>query len=429
VIVRELPAALGQRLLWLMAHYRGANGGLNTVMSVRLSGAFDAGAWSAAVDALTARHEALRTTFGGRGRNLRQFVHAPRAVTVNAEDLAGVPDPEAALRQRLAADARGPIDPSDWPARYSVWRLADDEHVLSLNIHHLVNDAWSYDVIWRDLCRAYNGPGTGDLAAPQWQFADFAAWQAAEVAVGPRFAELETHWRERLDGARFPRPPGSDEADPAVPRIGAAASVTLPPDVVSGLTQLGRKRRATVFSVLLAAFYGVLREFTGQDDLSVGSLYANRARAEARETVGFLANLLPVRVRIPAAATFADALAEVRAATLEAFLHQDLPYQVFRLNSQLGPDSVVFNPHARSPGDDPAVRFGGATAEWLPPDPMACRFDLEFRLVPEAGRMRGTLFYNQALVPAAVAGDFADAYGRLCAACLARPDAVLSTLL
>lgn len=412
-----------------MERYRGDNGGLNTVMSVRLRGSFDAAAWSAAVTALTARHEALRTTFTGRGRNLKQVIHAPSEVTVDTADLAQTPDQAVALRDRLAADARQPIDPAQWPTRFSVWRLADDDHVLSLNIHHLVNDAWSYDVIWRDLCRHYNDPAATEVTGPRWQFADFAAWQATEVATGPRFTELEAHWQERLAGARFPAPPGSDRASTGEPRVGAAVSVVLPADVVSGLTLLARKRRATPFTVLMAAFYGVLREYTGSDDLSVGSLYANRTRPEVSETVGFLANLLPVRARIQAAATFAEAVATVQAAAVDAFLHQDLPYQVFRLDGQLGPDSVVFNPHARNPGDDPAVRFGEATAQWLPPDPMACRFDLEFRLVPDAGLIRGTLFYNQARVPTSVATELAHAYGRVCAAGLARPDALLSSLL
>jgi Condensation domain len=207
VILREVPASIGQRLLWLMDRYRGEHGGLNTTMSVRLRGDFHLDAWTASVTAAATRHEALRTTFAGRGRRLTQLVHAPAPVPVDRADVT-----PAELDARLSAHARAPLDIERRPVRVSVWRLGPADHVLSLTLHHLVNDAWSFDVLWRDLCRRYTGLVTGaaatDRPPPRWQFADFAAWQAAEVATGPRFAELEAHWRERLAGARFVRVPG-----------------------------------------------------------------------------------------------------------------------------------------------------------------------------------------------------------------------------
>jgi non-ribosomal peptide synthetase component F len=196
--------------------------------------------------------------------------------------------------------------------------------------------------------------------------------------------------------------------------------VTLPPDVVDGLTRLARARRATPFAALMAAFYGVLRDATGQDDLTVAALYANRARPEVSETVGFLANLLPLRVRLPAGATFDDAVDAVKASTLAAFVHQDLPYQVYRLDRQPGADDVVVNAHARHPGDDPAVRFAGAAAEWLPPDPLGSRFDVELRLVPRADGVDATVFYNRARVAPAFATGLVAAYGEACAAAVSR---------
>ena len=115
---------------------------------------------------------------------------------------------------------------------------------------------------------------------------------------------------------------------------------------------------------------------------------------------------------------FDELVAQVKREVLDAFLHQDLPYQVFPSGNQSGADDVVFNAHARHPADDPDVHFNGAVAEWLPPDPLACRFDLEFRLVPEEGALHGSLFYNKARVATPFAEELVQTYQRLCAGLL-----------
>lgn len=378
------------------------------MMAVRVRGAFDLAGWSAALDALTDRHEALRTTFTGRGRRLRQQVHPPRPAEVRVVDLSVDPVPATALDEHLAREARTPIDPSVWPVRTTVWRLGEHDHVLALNLHHLVNDAWSFDVLWRDACRYYNDPGS-TAPSPRWQYADFSQWQQEFVAHGSRYAQLAAFWQGQLRGARPPRLAGGAETE----RIGAACHLTLSRPVVAALTALARSHRATLPAVLMTACYLALREHTGQEDLTVCSMYANRSAPQLRDTVGFVANLLPVRVRLSSAG-FAAALETVKSAMLDAFVHQDLPYQVFPLDVAAGLDTVVFNAHARHPGDDPRVRFGAAQAEWLPPDPLGSRFDLEFRVVPAAGTLETTLFYNRARVSDALAADLTSSYRRVC---------------
>src|SRR4051812_9131723 len=145
---REAPASVGQRLLWQMDHHRGAGGALNCPVFLRLRGRLDRGALLSALDRLVRRHESLRTTFAGRGHRLTQLIHEEPPPPATAElDLGGEPDPEEALERALAAEAQERVDPQAWPVRCTLWRLSDREHVLCVNMHHLVTDGWSCAVV------------------------------------------------------------------------------------------------------------------------------------------------------------------------------------------------------------------------------------------------------------------------------------------
>lgn len=377
----DAPASVGQRQLWLMDHYQGAGGALNCPVVHRLSGPLDVGRLGRALDTVVARHEALRTTFTGRGRRLARVVHEPRPVPLSVADLAGGPDPEAALAAALHAELSTRFDTSREIVRARLWRLGPDEHVLCLNQHHLVTDAWSCAVVSRELGEAYGGAELPDVAA---QFSDFVRAESVELA-GDRLARLQGYWRTQLDGVRVPQLPTPEHRAPAGERRIDFARAHLSPQVRARIAATGRAHRSTPFAVLLGAFTALLHEYAGQTDLAVASLLANRSGPELAGTVGYLANMVLLRTRFPDARTSGDVVAAARGTVVGALVHQALPYQLLPLDT-IHADSVrdvVFQVFAEATHQTAFGGDSGLVAEPVdPPDGVGTRFDLDCVVMP-----------------------------------------------
>lgn len=178
VTVTEIRPSVGQTLLWFLDRYRGEEGALNCPVLCRVRGDLDRDRLRQAVDRVVDRHEALRTTFTGGGRRLKALVHPAAYPEIQEADLTGEPDPGAAADRAIAKELGTRIDATGSAVRITLWRLAEDHHVLCLNMHHMVTDSWSCNVIFEDLCAALEGK------------------PAAEAAAYSRFAEEQ---RELLD--------------------------------------------------------------------------------------------------------------------------------------------------------------------------------------------------------------------------------------
>ncbi|HEU4425446.1 MAG TPA: condensation domain-containing protein [Pilimelia sp.] len=468
MVYREVPASVAQRLLWMIRHYRSDFGALSCPVLCRLHGPLDPAALGAAVDGLTRRHESLRTTFAGRGARLRQLIHEPRPLPMATVDLGAQADPEAAVRDRIAAELRDPIDPGEWPARATLWRLGPASYVFCLNLHHLVTDAWSTGILLRDLAALYagattgsdpaagpGGPGGSDGVAPGWQYADFAAWQQ-RLLDGEELGRHQAYWRRQLAGSQLPRlrldgaAPGARPANGAAAAGGVAAdgaaadgaaasgaaasgasagdgAVRLDLDraVVAGLRELARVQHTTVFAVLLAGFHAHLSRLTGQGDLAVASMFANRSRPELRDTVGLLANMVLLRSRISPNASYADLVSQAHAAVIGAFTYQDLPYQMLPLDVVTPgggrADDVMFQ--VMTPVSH-RIGGGGVDFELLLPDQIGSRFRFELTLTPVGEHdLRAVLFHTDG-TPQAAAG-FLQRYADLVAAGVRAPHAPL----
>jgi hypothetical protein len=385
----------------MIQNYRPEFGALNCPLLCRLNGPLDVDRLQRAVDALTARHESLRTTFAGRGKSLTQRVHQPRRLPLTQVDLAGPAagdDLAAAIGTELAA----PIDTTVWPARATLWRIADTRHVLCLNLHHLVTDAWSTGILLRDLCAAYGDEAP--LAPPGWQYGEFVGWQQRTLS-GNQLRRHHDYWRRQLTGGQTPRlwwghADGAGRAPDARPAPDAGPqSVAIPTDLapalVTRLREVARRHRTTLFTVLLAAFYAELHRATGQSELAVGSMFANRSRPELRETVGLLANMVLLRTQISRARSFTDLVDQTHAAVIGAFAYQDLPFQMLPtglLDTGRGrADDVVFNVMADV---QHTISAGGVEFELLVPDEIGSRFRFELALAPVGTHdMRAVLFH------------------------------------
>jgi Condensation domain len=424
VTEHEAPASIGQRLLWMIDHYRAGYSALSCPVLVRLHGPLDAAALATAVDGLCARHESLRTTFEGSARRLVQRVHPPRPVPLRAVDLSATADP-AALDRAIAEDLRTRVDPTSWPVRATLWRVAADDHVLCLNMHHLVSDAWSCGVLFGELRQLYEGAPLGPVG---WQYRRFAQWQH-DLINGDGLHRHREYWARQLAGASLPDLPVRTNGAATEPRGSAVTAVDLGRGVVDALRQLAREQRTTLFAVLLAVYYAQLHRATGQRDLTVASLFANRSRQEVRGTVGFLANMVLLRTPLPAAGSFLDLVRQTHGTVVSAFIYQDLPYQMLPFGTvrtgALRPDDAVFQIMA-----DPGyrVRAAGVDFELLVPDGIGSRFRFELALVPQDGGFRAVLFHDRDWIEPAWAAQFTAGYAELAAAVAGRPTATLAAL-
>ncbi|MCI4066424.1 condensation domain-containing protein [Micromonospora sp. R77] len=414
----ETRASVSQRLLWMIKHYREDFGALNCPVVCRLTGPLDPDRLHTALGALAARHESLRTTFHGRGARLVQRVHPPGEPEVTWHEVASA----QAATEALTAELRTRIDPERWPARVTVWRQGPDEHLLCLNLHHLVTDAWSTGILLRDLVACYDraAGGSATLPAPGWSAARFARAQQ-EMLGTDRLGRHQQYWRRQLAGARVPR------LDALGITEGASRSVAadLPATTVTTLRELALRERTTMFAVLLALFHAQLYRTTDQDDLAVASMFANRDRPELRETVGLLAGMVLLRARPGRAHRFTDLLREVHGTVIGAFTHQELPFQLLPgdlVDTGGGrADDVMFNVmtpvrHRLSAGD---VHF-----ELVVPTEIGSRFPFELALAPVGEqRLQAVLFQAG---DGTAAADFLAGYVELATAVAAEPGLRLS---
>jgi amino acid adenylation domain-containing protein len=328
------PASLQQRRVWLLEELSPGTAVYNLPSSFRLRGRLDPGALRRALDAIAERHAAVRTAVRWADGELRQEVRDELRFDLTPVDLRAVApgEREAALRALLAEEAARPFDLARGPlARASLYLLADDESVLFFMPHHAVWDGWSFDVFLDELDRLYAAFARGEpspLAPLAVSYADYAAWQQRWLESD----ELErqaAYWTERLAGELPVLELPADRPRPAhLTYAGATVPFALDAELVARLTEVGRRRGATFFMVLLAAYDVLLHRLSGQTDLVVGTPMRGRTRPELEPLLGFFVNALPLRTRVDPGERFGALLDRVRATSVEAFEHQDMPFEL-----------------------------------------------------------------------------------------------------
>lgn len=399
-----LQASFAQQRLWFLDELE-AGDAYNIPVALRLCGVFDMAAFQQAFDAIIQRHEALRTQFvaGDSAPILAAFSSA----LIPQVDLSALPKAarEAVVLRHARADAQRPFNlATDVLLRATVLRLAADEHVLLLNLHHIAGDGWSISVLARELQTLYAACREGKPAVlPELpiQYADFAAWQRATLQ-GERLANLLAFWKQQLSGAPellqlptdFPRPEVESYQ-------GGQQSIHIPQTVVAALQPLAQQAGATLYMTLLAAFNVLLYRYSGQDDLVVGSPVACRNRSELEPLIGFFANTLALRTQMDASASFVEVLAQVRSTAQAAFDHQDVPFEKLVEELQLT-RTLAYNPLVQvlfALQNVSANEFAFAGIQSQPLDIPAERslFDLELQLWETPNGLEGFFLYKTAL--------------------------------
>ncbi|MER5868416.1 amino acid adenylation domain-containing protein [Streptomyces sp. NPDC002044] len=329
------PLTDEQRRLWFLQQLNPEDSGFNMYLNRRWSGPIDPEALGTALTRLTARHRVLRTRFALDGEQPVQLVEPVRDV-----ELALVPVPDASEESFTAACAPFVNAPFDLgarpPLRAVLVSAGEHEHALSVVVHHIVSDGWSFTVLWRDLLALYReeiGEGAAELPELKLQFGDYALAERARLDGGAA-QEAVRHWSGRLAGVGALRMP-LDHPRPAEPTHPAGfADLALGPGLVAGLDALARAQRCTPFMVLLAAYQCVLARWSGSYDFAVGTPLAGRNETAHEALLGYFSRTGVIRADLTGEPGFRTVLRRVRAATMAALSHQDVPVE--RVAAELG---------------------------------------------------------------------------------------------
>ncbi|MEV7376932.1 amino acid adenylation domain-containing protein [Streptomyces lydicus] len=433
------PVALSpaQERLWYLYELDPDSNEYNTLRVLRLRGELDPVALRGALAAVVARHGALRTTFDSRDGHAEQTVHPPVRPPLPLVDLSAADGDERddALATLLLAEARRPFDLRRGPVlRAQLIRLAADDHVLALGLHHIVTDGWSMGVLLRELTAHYAAALRGEPAAlPELpvRYTDVAVWQR-ERLTSARLAEGLDHWRRELAGLVPLDLPTTRQRPPVRTSAGALHSFTVPEQLTARLKELGRDSGATLFMTLVAAVQLLLARRTGQRDLAVGTAAAGRGRPETENLIGFFVNNLVLRARIDETRSFTELLRAVRGTVLDAFAHEDVPFQrvVEALRPERDPSrpplaEVAVNLH-NTPGG--TTGLPGLRIEEVPPPVVTSSMELSFDFTEHDGRLDGHLTYNTDLFDADDAARIAAQLLTLLADLALRPAAPVAEL-
>ncbi|HWM94192.1 MAG TPA: amino acid adenylation domain-containing protein [Thermoanaerobaculia bacterium] len=337
------PATLsfGQQRLWLLDRLEPGSTAYNMPSPARLRGPLDVAAMERALDEIVRRHESLRTTFAEHDGEPVQVIAPPGAFLLSIADLSDLPEESRSSEERrlLEADKR-PYDLERGPLfRASLVRLQAEEHLLLLDMHHIISDGWSFGVFFRELAAlygAYRERRSSTLPDLPVQYADFAAWQRAWLQ-GPIQEEQLSYWRERLTGAPSALELPVDRLRPAVQNHrGDRTSLALPAVLTARLRELSLREGTSPFMTFLAAFQLLLSRLSGEDDVVVGSPSAGRSRVEVEGLIGLFLNTLVLRTDLSGNPTFRELLGRVKDVVLGAYRYQAIPFE--RLLEELQPE-------------------------------------------------------------------------------------------
>ena len=409
-----VPLSFAQSRLWFLDQVQGPSPVYNMAVALQLSGRLDVDALGAALADVVGRHESLRTLFAAPEGVPQQLVVPPERADFGWQVVDAGGWPADRLEKAIGAVAGHSFDlAAEIPLRARLFRVADDEHVLVAVVHHIAADGWSLTPLVRDLGVAYAGRCAGRV--PGWaplpvQYVDYTLWQRAQFgdladSDSPIAAQL-AYWEQALAGmperlqlpTDRPYPPVADQR-------GASVAVDWPAELQQRVREVAREHNATSFMVIQAALAVLLSQISASNDVAVGFPIAGRGDPALDELVGFFVNTLVLRVEVAGDPTVAELLAQVRARSLAAYEHQDVPFEVLvdRLNPTRNlthhPLIQVILAWQNLPGqdNDPAagMALGDVQVTPLPAETHTARMDLVFSLAEH---------WTQAGEPAGISG-------------------------
>ncbi|HEY4181355.1 MAG TPA: non-ribosomal peptide synthase/polyketide synthase [Kofleriaceae bacterium] len=403
----DLPLSFAQQRMWFLHRLAPTSPAYSVPLSRRMRGALVDEALRRSFEEVVRRHESLRSVFPSHGGMPRQEIRPPQRWELPVDDLSTFDADERAraVERLVREEAERPFDIANGPLlRTRILRLAPDDHLVLVTLHHITSDGWSMGVLWTEVAELYRAYTTGvapRLAALPLQYADYAAWQRRWLS-GETLAEQLSYWTHKLADAPSETALPLKGPRPAVASSrGGMVSLELDADVVKAMRTLGRKTGATQFVTLLAAFRAVLARTTGQTDVSIGAPIANRNRAEVEGLIGLFLNTLVLRTEVDPAASFEVLVKKERATALGAYAHQDAPFEMIvdalkiERSLNITPLFNVSFVHQNMP--QPAVPIGELVDEVFVTDELTTRFDLSIVSFERDQKVVCELIYNAEL--------------------------------
>ncbi|GAB1334039.1 hypothetical protein ACE1SV_06290 [Streptomyces sp. E-15] len=417
-------ASFAQRRLWFLDQLAGSSAGSMLPLVLRLRGRLDAARLERSLSGIVARHEVLRTRFTAVDGEPVPVVDPPAAVALEHTDASGPAD----LYDRFLGR---PVDLTvQWPLRATLARVAPDEHLLLVEVHHIAVDGWSWGVLLDELAAGYRGE---TAAPPAVRYADLARAQTARLSA-ERLERLLAHWRNRLGGLT----PLDLPTDRPRPRVwdgsGDVVRFDLPADLVAAVDTLARSRRATRYMLLLTAYQALLGHWAGRTDVAVCSTLADRAQRGADTVIGPLVNTVVLRTDLSGGPGFATLLDRVRGLVPADLAHAEAPFDLV-VGALGGPRDLSRHPLAQASFtllNTPIrpIRMPGLDVTLVEPPLTETPLDLFLDLTLRTdGGIAAVLQYATALFDAGTMRAFARAYPALLRAVLADPDTPVSELL
>ncbi len=342
--------SFAQERLWLL-HQLDTSGFLyNVPRAVRIRGRLNVPWLEWSLNEILRRHEVLRATFSTAGDV--PFQHIAPGATLSRSPSSDIAvhdfnEIDAEIQRRAIEEIRRPFDLKTGPLiRGLVLRLSEDDHVLVLTLHHIVSDGWTSGILFDELGSLYQSASTNapvPLPELPLQYSDYAAWQR-KYMQGDRLARELAYWSSRMEGAPSSIELPTDQARPEVASYrGRRVGIAIPKTLSDEAKAFSQRHNMTLFPVLLGALKVLLFHWTGQSDLVVGTVSANRNLTEIEKLVGCFMNFLPLRDMVTGHASASEIITQVNQTVVEAYAHQDLPFE--KLVEALNPQrSLNINP-------------------------------------------------------------------------------------
>ncbi len=433
----ELPLSFAQQRLWFLDQLQPNSALYNIPMVLHFRGNLNQKALEQSLREICDRHEVLRTNFVTIDGQPTQIIQTTRE-TISVVDLQDLPIQEQAekTQQLKQKQATQPFDlAKESLIRITLVVLSETEHFLLVCMHHIISDGWSIEVFIHELTSLYNAytqNHPANLAPLPIQYADFALWQKQWLQGDVLQSQLN-YWQNQLANAPSLLSLPTDHPRPAVQSfVGTQQEFSLSPKLSQALTELSRQQGVTLFMTLLAAFDALLYRYTGSSDILVGTPIANRNRGEIEGLIGFFVNTLVMRTDLSDNPSFSQLLTRVREVTMDAYAHQDLPFEM--LVEALQPERDLSHTPLfqvafvlqNTPKSE--IAMTGLTVTDLPPENTTAKFDLTLAMVSTDDGLKGVWEYNTDLFESSTIERLSGHFLNLLGGIAANPQARISQL-
>ncbi len=432
------PLSYAQQRLWFLQQLEPESTAYHIPAAVRLKGPLNIDALKKSFEEIVKRHEILRTTFTTINGTPMQVVSAHKALYLKQTDLSHLPSAkrETQMRALLEEENNRPFDLSKGPLlRLHLIKMSENDHVLHILMHHIISDGWSVNVFVKEfsiLYRSFLNGQPAQLPPLKIQYADFAVWQKKKLESEIKEKQL-AYWKQKLGSSLPVLELPSDHPRPAVKSYrGSHRKGSISGALVAQIRKIAAEHQTTVFMTLLAAFYALLYRYTQQEDMCVGIPIANRNRAETEGLIGFFVNTLVLRNDLSNEPSFSELLKRTRDVSLEAFTHQDLPFEM--LVEELQPErsmshtplfQVMFVFQNASEGK---LELPGLQVEPVPLGNETAKFDLTLTVSETPDTFLLDIEYDTDLFEASTIDRMLAHYERLLQEMVAQPQTPVSRL-